>query len=146
MVEWYLKRCGICLNHRKSNTRAPLQPIIASQVFERVQMDLVDMRSQRDGDFAWICHLKCHFSKFSVLYAMINKEASSVAKCLESYIMHFGVPDIIQCDNGREFKGAALILLKNHGIKVINGRPRTITAEQEDSNDDAIAKTIVTIS
>lgn len=125
MVEWFLKRCAVCLNHRKSNTRAPLEPIIASQVLERVQVDLVDMRSQRDGDMLWICHLKCHFSKFSVLYPMPNKKASTVAGCLETYITHVGIPDIVQCDNGTEFKGAALILLKNYGVKVINGRPRT---------------------
>ena len=110
MVEWFLKRCAVCLNHRKSNTRAPLEPIIASQVLERVQIDLVDMRSQRDGDMCWICHLKCHFSKFSVLYAMPNKRASTVAGCLETYITHIRIPDIIQCDNGNQFKGAALIL------------------------------------
>ena len=97
MVEWYLKRRAVCLNHRKSNTRAPLEPIIASQVLERVQMDLVDMRSQRDADMCWICHLKCHFSKFTVLYLMSNKKASTVADCLGTYIAHVGVLDIVQC-------------------------------------------------
>ena len=125
MVEWFLKRCAVCLNHQKSNTRAPLEPIIASQVLEQVQVDLVDMRSQRDGNMCWICHLKCHFSKFSVLYAMPNKKALTVAKCLETYITHVRIPDIVQCNNGTEFKGAALILLKTYGVKVINGRPRT---------------------
>ena len=27
-------------------------------------------------------------------------------------------------DNGKEFKGAALLLLKRFGIRIINGRPR----------------------
>ena len=45
MEEWYLKRCAVFLNHRKSNTRAPLKLIIASQVLDRVQIDLVDMRT-----------------------------------------------------------------------------------------------------
>lgn len=112
MVEWYLKRCAICLNHRKSNTWAPLEPIIASQVLKRIHLDLIDMRSQRDGDMCWIAHLKCHFSKFSVLYPMPNKKASIVAKCLKTFINHVGISDIFQCDNGSKFKGAALILLK----------------------------------
>ena len=56
---------------------------------------------------------------------MPNKKASTVARCLETYIVHVRIPDIVQCDNGKEFKGAALILLKNYSIKVINGRPRT---------------------
>ena len=46
MVERLLKRCAVCFNHCRSNTRALLQSIIASEVMERVQMDLVDMRSQ----------------------------------------------------------------------------------------------------
>lgn len=125
MVKQFFKRCVVCLNHRKNNTWALLKLIIASQVFEQVQVDLVDMRSQRDKDTCWICHLKCHFSKFSALYAMPNKKASIVARCLETYITPVGIPDILQCNNSKEFKSAALILLKNYGDKVINGRPQT---------------------
>lgn len=36
IVEWLLKRCAVCLNHCRSNTRTPLQPIIASEVMEGV--------------------------------------------------------------------------------------------------------------
>lgn len=46
-------------------------------------------------------------------------------KCLERYINHVGVPDIVQCDNCNDFKKAALILLKNYWVNVIIGRPRT---------------------
>lgn len=83
------------------------------------------MRLQRDADMCWICHLKCYFSKFTVLYPMPNKKVSIVARCLETYIVHVGVSDIVQCDNRKKFKGAALILLKNYRVKVINGRPQT---------------------
>jgi len=31
---------------------------------------------------------------------------------------------MLHCDNGVEFKGVLLILLKKYGIKIINGRPR----------------------
>ncbi|KAF4632748.1 hypothetical protein G7Y89_g5377 [Cudoniella acicularis] len=34
-------------------------------------------------------------------------------------------PKIIQADNGKEFKGALLILLRKFGIQVINGAPRS---------------------
>ena len=57
---------------------------------------------------------------------MPNKKASTVARCLEAYIVHVRILDIIQYDNSKEFKKAALILLKNYGIKVINGRPQTL--------------------
>ena len=35
-----------------------------------------------------------------------------------------GPPRIIQCDNGKEFKGAVLHILQRHGIKLINSTPR----------------------
>lgn len=105
IVEWLFQRCAVCLNHRRSNTRAPLQPIIASEIMKRVQIDLVDMKSQRDGHMKWILHIKDHFSKYTTLYAMPNKKASTVAKYIYMFILHCGIPDILQCDNGTEFKG-----------------------------------------
>ncbi len=63
MVEWLLKRYAVCLNHRQSNTRAFLQPNIALEVMEQVQIDLVDIRSQRDGYMKCILHIKDNFSK-----------------------------------------------------------------------------------
>ena len=35
------------------------------------------------------------------------------------------MPKIVQSNNGREFKGVMRELLLHHGIKIINGRPRT---------------------
>ena len=40
-------------------------------------------------------------------------------------MMFLGVPAILQADNGKEFKGAVLKLVTNHGVKVKNGRART---------------------
>ena len=34
-------------------------------------------------------------------------------------------PKIVQADNGKEFKGALLILLRKYGIQVVNGAPRS---------------------
>lgn len=79
------------------------------------------MRSQRDTDMYWICHFKYHFSKFTVLYPMPNKKAFTVVSCLKVFIEHIEVPDIVQYNNRKEFKRATLILLKNFGVKIING-------------------------
>ena len=40
------------------------------------------------------------------------------------HMMFLGVPVILQADNGKEFKGAVLQLVKNHGVKVKDGRAR----------------------
>jgi len=40
--------CRICLSNRPGSARRPLEPIVVSNVFERVQMDLIDMRLEKD--------------------------------------------------------------------------------------------------
>jgi hypothetical protein len=44
---------------------------------------------------------------------------------MAGWIGAFGAPKIVQSDNGKEFKGVMKELLLRHGIKIINGRPRT---------------------
>lgn len=39
--------------------------------------------------------------------------------------MTIGIMQILQSDNGREFKGALLLLMKQHNVRIKNGRPRT---------------------
>lgn len=124
-VEWVIARCQNCLLNRPSTTRAPLQPIAVEETFERVQVDLIDMRHEPDGQFKWFLHAKDHFSKLSALWPLKSKHADVVAESLAQFIMFYGPPSIIQCNNGKEFKGALLILLRKHGIKCVNGNPRS---------------------
>ena len=123
-VIWLLKHYTICLQTRPCNTRAPLQPIQSNYTLERVQIDLVDMRTTPHKGNHWILHIKDHFSKASFFYALTDKTAAGVAKCMAEWMGIVGIPKIIQCDNGKEFKGVLLILLKQYGIKILNGRPR----------------------
>ena len=44
---------------------------------------------------------------------------------MSEWIGAFGVPTIVQADNGKEFKGVLKLLLLLHGVKIKNGRPRT---------------------
>ena len=124
-VEVLLPGCKICAVNCINNTKLPLEPIIAVRVLERVQIDLIDFRHQSDGRFKWIMHIKDHVSKFSALFAQTSKEVSECATSLGCFIKFLGEPEICQSDNGREFKGVLLILLKRHGIKIVYGRPRT---------------------
>ena len=111
--------------NRPNRTRAPLTPIIAEEWLERLQIDLIDLRHEADGHMKWICHIKDHFTKFSTLFALPSKEAIGVANVLSIHMVILGVPAILQADNGKEFKGAVLQLVKNHGVKVKSGRART---------------------
>ena len=120
-IEWLLKHCQTCLLSRQNRSRAPLEPIISDHTLQRIQIDLVDMRHEPDEQFKWILHIKDHFSKWSSLFPLKSKTAVEVAGQMAVWIRCYGVPEILQCDNGREFKGVLLILLQKHGIKVCNG-------------------------
>ena len=125
-VEWILRRCTTCILDKNANVSAPIQAIEVNRTLERIQIDLVDMRSiPSGGKYHWILHIKDHWSKYSVLFALKNKKAESVAKKLEYFIRMFGAPEILQADNGKEFKGACYLLLKRCGIKIIHGKPRS---------------------
>ena len=60
-----------------------------------------------------------------MLLALPNKEAVTVAIAVNRWICIYGAMDILQSDNGSEFKGVCLELVKSFGVRVINGRPRT---------------------
>jgi len=114
----------VCLQTWPSNTRAPLEPIELKYTLQRVQIDLVDMRATPHNRYSWILFIKDHFSKFSFLYALRDKTIVGFAKCIAEWLVTVGIPKIIQCDNGKEFKGVLLILLKKYEIKILNRRPR----------------------
>ena len=135
-----LKGCIICKVNQSTNTKALLEPITVNRVLERIQIDLIDFRHDPDGRFKWIMHIKDHVSKYSALFAQTSKEASECADSLAIFIKFLGCPEICQSDNGREFKGVLLILLKRHGIRTVYGRPRTPRTQGLIEQGNAVVK------
>ena len=43
-VQWVINHCQICVVNASNKAKGPLQPIIVNDLFERLQIDLVDMR------------------------------------------------------------------------------------------------------
>lgn len=62
--------------------------------------------------------MRDHFSKYSAAYPLVDKASETVAGAVLNWIQHMGPPRILHCDNGSEFKGAPLILLRQYGIQV----------------------------
>ena len=119
-----LRHCATCSKKGSQRSKARLQPIVENTLWGRIQIDLIAMRGDPDNGQKWICHIRDHFSKYSIAFPMPNKTSTEVVKVVIMWIMHFGPPKVLQSDNGTEFKGALSLLLHEHGIKVINGRPR----------------------
>ena len=91
-VEFLLKHCRTCTQTKSQprTARAPLKPIKAHNVFERIQIDLIDMSTTPDGVYKWILHIVDHFSKFSSSFALKSKHAIEVAEKLALWIGLFG--------------------------------------------------------
>lgn len=101
------------------------QPIISHRFNEHVQVDLVDMQGQPCDEFRFFLVYQDHFTKLVQIWPLKRKTAKSVAAIIFNCISVFGVPQILQSDNGREFKNKVLEklceLLK---IKRVSGLPR----------------------
>lgn len=103
--EWLKSHCTTCVLTQANKTKAPLTPIVVDETFERVQVDLIDMRHEPSGRYSWILHIKDHFSKYTQLYPLKSKHAEQIAEFISMFIMAFFPMKILQCDNGKEFKG-----------------------------------------
>jgi len=100
-----LDHCITCAKTPSAKTAAPLEAIDVKELCERLQIDLIDFR-HLGQIFKWCLHVRDHFSKFSAAYPMVPKESENVALHLGGFIGLFGIPGILQCDHGTEFKGA----------------------------------------
>ena len=89
-------------------------------------MDLVDMQSCADGEFKWIMVYQDHFTKFVQLRPLRSKTATEVANSLFEIFSIFGVPYILQSDNGREFRNSLISAVKMMwpDMNLVHGRAR----------------------
>lgn len=86
------------------------------------------MEQQPDNNYRFIGHICDHFTKYRVLFGMTTKEPKEVATSLRRfYLAYFGLPKIIQSDNGTEFVDSIIktvVALWPGKAQIINGSPR----------------------
>jgi hypothetical protein len=127
VCEIFVKTCPVCALTKRTLARPEdFKPILTSGFGRRGQCDLIDMQSQPDGDFKWILHYQDHALKFSVLRALVSKEASTVANELFMIFCLIGAPLILHTDNGKEFTASVILALQVlwPSMQLINGRAR----------------------
>lgn len=71
------------------------------------QVDLIDMQSFKDGEYAYILVYQDHGIKLCALEALQTKTKMAVALTLLRIFSFIGPPMILQSDNGREFDKVA---------------------------------------
>ena len=80
VVEDYVKSCKSCELHRPLKDRDIIRNITASKNWERIQIDLIDVKkyAEHNAGFTWILHAVDVYSRFSFVYPMKSKTAIEV--------------------------------------------------------------------
>ena len=100
-----IRQCERCIVAKPKKRMIPeLKPLIASEPFELVGLDLIDMGRSATGN-RYILTIIDHFTKLGAAYPIADKTAENVANVfLEKYVLERGyIPRAILSDNGKEF-------------------------------------------
>ncbi|CAF1261107.1 unnamed protein product, partial [Adineta steineri] len=112
--------------HPVFSNKGPKKIIEAKQVFERLQVDLVDL-SRRTAfengvEYRYVLVVVDIFSRFMFLRPLTHKSSVEVCHHLEQIFREHGTPNIIQTDRGTEFHGFFDELCNKRNIKHIRSR------------------------
>ena len=65
-----------------------------------------------------------HFSKYIISFLISNKKASTIVSKLNICFKNYGIPEQLNCDNGKEFINKKVKkLVHSNNIKLIKGMP-----------------------
>ena len=111
-VEICVKSCPRCLKFKRLPERANLNPIEATRPMELVHIDYLTIeapknsRSQKDINILIVMD---HFTQYAQVYITPNQKANTVAKTLwDRFFMHYGFPEKILSNQGRNFESKLL--------------------------------------
>ena len=87
----------------KENTRAELQPIKTTAVFELLELYFIGPLPETTNGNKYILSVVDNFSKYAAAYATSRQDSKTVIDCLTKLFSEFGVPSKIFSDQGRSF-------------------------------------------
>jgi IS30 family transposase len=88
------------------------------------QMDFITGLGPGGGRSYNILTLIDTFSKFCVLTLTQDRKSATVAHHLQNRLFsYFGIPHVLQCDNGNEFKGSVAQLCAAKSVKIQRSLP-----------------------
>jgi transposase InsO family protein len=108
-IKAFVARCLTCQIHKTTNRTpiAPLQPIVASEPWEVVHIDVTGPLTCTQSNNRYIIVLIDHFSKWVECVATPNFTAQTTAACLmDRIICRFGAPQRIITDRGTNFESS----------------------------------------
>jgi transposase InsO family protein len=109
-VQKFIQECHVCCKGDPASTQkftAALRTTMSSQPFERFSMDLMGPFPEDQNKNKYVLALVDNFSRYTLLRALPNKEAATVAAAILDSIGTFNViPKELRCDQGAEFSAA----------------------------------------
>lgn len=148
-VASFVRRCSLCMAH-KPDHRTPKDMMVShakpSRPWEMVSTDLMGPLPRSLKGMTYILVVTDYFSKFSMVFPLRNSNATTVIKNIEENVfLVFGVPRVVLCDNGPQFRGKEFRkFIDNYKCKVkwnANYHPRANPTERQ----NATIKTMLAI-
>lgn len=106
-VSAYVKSCHTCQMTGKPNQSirpVPLHPIPAVEnPFEHLIIDCVGPLPKSKSGSQYLLTVMCLVTRYPAAYALRNITAKSVVRALTQFIAIFGIPKVIQSDQGSNF-------------------------------------------
>ncbi len=106
-ISAFVKTCHTCQLTGKPNQvikPAPLYPIpVAKKPFENLLIDSVGPLPRSKAGSTFLLIVMCQASCYPAAYPLRNITTKSVVKALTQFMSIFGVPKVIQSDQGSKF-------------------------------------------
>ena len=111
-IEHHVKSCPCCLRFKTQPEKAELNPIIATRPLELVHIDYLTVEApdnSKSGKDINILVITDHFTRYAQTHVTSSQKAHVVTKTLwEHFFMHYGFPEKILSDQGRNFESALI--------------------------------------
>ena len=111
-VEIYVKSCPLCLQFKRLQERANLNPIEVTRPMKWFHMDYLTIEAPKNSKslkYVNILIVTDHFTWYTQAYVTPNQKASTIAKTLwDKFFVHYGFPEKILSDQGRNFESELL--------------------------------------
>ncbi|EIE90565.1 hypothetical protein RO3G_15276 [Rhizopus delemar RA 99-880] len=110
-----IKSCIECQRHNISKKGYhPLKNILAYLPFDHIGIDLLGPLPVTANENVYVLVMIDVCTRYIILRPLKNKQSDTVAKELIKIFGDYGIPKIIQSDNGREFKNSLMHSLSKH--------------------------------
>jgi transposase InsO family protein len=108
-----VSKCHLCQKFNIAKHKFhPLRPISSNLPGDHWTIDLAGSLSTTNQSNNYILIMRDIFSRFIILRAISDKKSDTIVQQLVSVYCDFGIPKIVQSDNGTEFVNGKMKLFK----------------------------------